>query len=620
MTSSTFGFNDVPADDDLVQVESYLTGLSYFMTICQTPMTIAIQGDWGTGKTSAMRVLKHNLSSNDYWQVDFNTWQYAQFDLGDQLVFSLIGTILSELNARIPTPKSEENEFATNLKKNIKKTERAVKLGLLAAARTAIKSMVPYGEAIVAGLDEAQKTRAEDIDSETSAGGLAEMDASIQLITDLRSSLQQIVQDIVQADPSMHGFRGPNRIIIYIDDLDRLEPERAVAIMEAIKVFLDVPDCVFVLAIDFAVVLRGVREKYGPDFSEDKARAFFDKIIQVPFNLPVGAYNVAELLKTGLESIGLDVSEDELENFDILAQSSAGRNPRSIKRLINTFGLIKTIGKAVLSTDKQSSNNDLANDIHIFAILCLQTAYPDVFSELTRPQSLEGRSEKWNEIIEAATQDSEESRTWRGKFGISEYKEDAFRTFIETVNQLFATKEGKEFNPELFNDALVKSAVTAVGTTETAGATTQTAFRSSAIESLEDRQSALRKTNSHAADLAIIFENVLKEVLGDIQAGVTPAYWSYQASAESRLPSAVIGKRFIELYPRRYGISLMFGNYLTDKAGLDILTEMKHQFPEVATKHSPNSNPRFSIREIKTEDHTRCAARLIAEGYLRNEG
>lgn len=32
----TFGFNDVPADKDLVEVESYLSGLAQFITKCQT--------------------------------------------------------------------------------------------------------------------------------------------------------------------------------------------------------------------------------------------------------------------------------------------------------------------------------------------------------------------------------------------------------------------------------------------------------------------------------------------------------------------------------------------------------------------------------------------------------
>ena len=58
--------------------------------------------------------------------------------------------------------------------------------------------------------------------------------------------------------------------------------------MEIVKLFLDVPKCVFILAIDYDVVIEGVRRKYGNDFSKEKGKDFFDKIIQVPFIIAVG--------------------------------------------------------------------------------------------------------------------------------------------------------------------------------------------------------------------------------------------------------------------------------------------------------------------------------------------
>lgn len=48
--------------------------------------------------------------------------------------------------------------------------------------------------------------------------------------------------------------------------------------MEALKVFLNITGCVFVLAIDFSVVANGVKAKYGKDFEESKARAFLIKL------------------------------------------------------------------------------------------------------------------------------------------------------------------------------------------------------------------------------------------------------------------------------------------------------------------------------------------------------
>lgn len=48
-------FVDQPTDKDSLGIENYIKGLSNFIGRCATPLTIAIQGEWGTGKTSIMK-------------------------------------------------------------------------------------------------------------------------------------------------------------------------------------------------------------------------------------------------------------------------------------------------------------------------------------------------------------------------------------------------------------------------------------------------------------------------------------------------------------------------------------------------------------------------------------
>lgn len=82
MRSGTSGICDAPVDTDLLGCNSYFEGLTSFIRTCRTPMTIAVQGDWETGKTSAMKNvsgrLKEQTSENKgivcVW---FNVWQYS---------------------------------------------------------------------------------------------------------------------------------------------------------------------------------------------------------------------------------------------------------------------------------------------------------------------------------------------------------------------------------------------------------------------------------------------------------------------------------------------------------------------------------------------------------------
>ena len=84
---------------------------------------------------------------------------------------------------------------------------------------------------------------------------------------------------------------------------DRLQPAKAVELLEVLKLFLDCDRCVFVLAVDYEVVTSGIRQKFGNDVSVEKGRSFFDKIIQLPFKMPVASYDIRKYVKNMMERI-----------------------------------------------------------------------------------------------------------------------------------------------------------------------------------------------------------------------------------------------------------------------------------------------------------------------------
>ena len=56
--STTQALADIATDDDKLFHDGYVKGISEFIKTCATPMTIAIQGDWGSGKTSLMNLIE----------------------------------------------------------------------------------------------------------------------------------------------------------------------------------------------------------------------------------------------------------------------------------------------------------------------------------------------------------------------------------------------------------------------------------------------------------------------------------------------------------------------------------------------------------------------------------
>lgn len=354
---SSIGSNDSSVDSiekDLFEIKQYVDGLSLFIGKCVTPMTVSIQGDWGSGKTSIMNMVRESLADNviPIW---FNTWQYSQFNLGEDLPLSLLGRLLKELK---PEQKASARAYDT-----FKLTYKAMKkAGRIALNQIAGKEALEVLDALASSFVEGN-------------------DDSANAIDNLKSAFQECVDNTIKRD-------GKDRVVIFIDDLDRLNPVKAVELLEVLKIFLDCEHCVFVLAIDYSVVSSGVKEKYGDLIGTDKGRRFFDKIIQVPFKMPVAHYQVRNFIIGMFRQIDSSFREDEADTYVDLIQHSVGCNPRTMKRLFNAYLLLMCIGKNVSITDKieDPAEGPWYKKL-LFATLCCQHAYEELYNFIVRNKS-----------------------------------------------------------------------------------------------------------------------------------------------------------------------------------------------------------------------------------------
>ncbi|MBQ3164670.1 MAG: hypothetical protein IJC02_09085 [Lachnospiraceae bacterium] len=252
-----FGWKDEAIENisqDQFDITQYITGLSEFIKECETPMTIAIQGDWGSGKTSVMNMVKNNLGE-EVISVWFNTWQFSQFTMGDDLPIVFLNYLSQALCKDGRWSVGEFLNLVTGL------------------GKIAIKAVGEQSEKML-GISVVNDVISDKLEKN-----------AVDIIQELKDTFQKTVNEISQAD-------GGKRIVFYIDDLDRLQPLRAVELLEVLKIFLDCEKCVFVLAIDYEVVSQGIKEKYKNNLDERKSRKFFEKIIQVPFKMPVAHYNI----------------------------------------------------------------------------------------------------------------------------------------------------------------------------------------------------------------------------------------------------------------------------------------------------------------------------------------
>lgn len=325
--------------DDTLKVEKYIVGLSNFIRKCDTPMTIAIQGDWGSGKTSFMYMIKNNMG-DEMMTAWVNTWQFSQFNLGDSLTVLFLTALIESLK--------DDTDNHKNLKNSVRMIGKMV-----------------YN----VGVQGVSKLSGIDIEGVTK--DIEEPENIIKTVEELKNQFQTSVKETLKKN-------GKSRFVIFVDDLDRLAPYRAVEILEVLKLFLDCEQCIFVLAIDYKVVSQGVRQKYGDSIDDDKGRNFFDKIIQVPFKIPIAHYSISSYIEEILNK--LDCATDNLDVYERLISDSIGYNPRGIKRIFNAFSLLKEV---YLDLDWESSFNQSL----LFAALCLQLSYEDIYNYIVRNEN-----------------------------------------------------------------------------------------------------------------------------------------------------------------------------------------------------------------------------------------
>lgn len=353
----------VNLEQDSLNIQKYANSLSKFIRNSDTPITIGLQGEWGTGKTSLMSLLLENFNEDGKereiatsW---VNTWEYSLFKGASETTPAVLSGMLEKL-------RDENSDIWTIKDIAADKVKKATKF-LSGLANQVIANQT--------GVNVKEAAR----DSST--------EKNVAHIVEIKNLIASIINELIE-----HSKNKIQKVVFFVDDLDRIPPTDAVEVLESLKNIFDIPKCVFILAIDYDVVVKGLEGKFGKKTKENERefRSFFDKIIQVPFTMPVGAYDITTFLKTKLNDLGVEpvFIEASIGQITKIVRYTVGNNPRSLKRYLNTFSLINQI-----MDDDDENEKDDNNIILLFAVLGIQVSYPQIFRLLTQnPDYL-----SWNE-------------------------------------------------------------------------------------------------------------------------------------------------------------------------------------------------------------------------------
>jgi hypothetical protein len=402
----------IDKEGDKLKNSTYVDGLFQFILNADTPVTIGIQGGWGSGKTSLINMLKERLDAPEANTlcVFVNAWEHSLFqavggkaEITLSLLRGLVEGMTDTVKKAIAAGKVYDNPNEPVLGEN----------GL---SRKVMKGVAEFALAAAALTAQATARSLLGVTFATPSSKTTEESVPpAKTIRGLREDLGKVITAVTK------GEKNPKRFVFFIDDLDRVPPETAVEILDATKNIFDIENCIFVLAVDYDVVVKGLKSKFGEKekTNEREFRQYFDKIIQIPFTMPVGAYEkeLKQLLIRCFDSIGysFDEGDDELKNICRVASDATDGIPRSIKRIVNTLSLLQCISRAgqeyavaedEAAGDKSELDDAIKNELEIrFIIVSLHINFPELCRRLMENHdftrwTLKDLSNRWRLKIE----------------------------------------------------------------------------------------------------------------------------------------------------------------------------------------------------------------------------
>ena len=292
-------------------------------------LTIGLYGEWGSGKTSLLNMVFENVERID-----------------DSVVVLRFNPWLCSDPKQLVTQFFKQMATAIKLKKSI--TDKAWELIDQYADILGATSVIPVAGEIVAAFTKVLTKKA--------------VEETKERTNDLQESKNQIIKKL--RDEKI-------KIIVSIDDIDRLSEEEIVAVFQLVKSLADFPNTIYVLAFDYDVVVRALGKVQHGDGKE-----YLEKIVQVPFEIPApNIDDIHEALFSKLNGILGDIPEEDWdkETWAELFQQGIKNYIRSIRDVIrytNVFSL----------KYEHLKNETSAADL--LGLTCLQVFEPTVYSKL----------------------------------------------------------------------------------------------------------------------------------------------------------------------------------------------------------------------------------------------
>ena len=295
---------------------------------------MAVMGQWGSGKTSVLNLVKERLSNSGTILVEYNPWLLSGVE-------ELVDGLFREINAKL-------------YKKGVK-------------YRAAIDKIIDYGEMLT-------PLTSVPVVGAWANGVLMPFQVMAKhrnlRTTSVVEQKEQVAEALTNIDSS---------IVVIVDDIDRIDKVEVREIFKLVRLTANFPNVIYLLSFDRIRVENALAEDGVP------GRAYLEKIVQNGFELPmlprkVLTRELAQALDIALEQIKVRLDREVWDNTLLNIVVPAMKNMRDVRRL----------AMAVRSTAAALTDSVEVSDI--VALESMRLFLPDAFWYLVAYQLPEGNS------------------------------------------------------------------------------------------------------------------------------------------------------------------------------------------------------------------------------------
>ena len=394
-----------------------------------------LYGEWGSGKSTLMKYLEKELKG-EFNTFFFEAWEH---ETDDNLALSLLEFLLNKTQSVAEELAGELIDVAAKLLKGFSKSVKLTFPGLSIDGKQIVETLE----------SEKEKT-------------------FLELKKEFKTEFKRWEDCVTK------GNENPNFNVVFIDDLDRCEPENVLNLLSALKLFFTYGEkTIFLCGVDKKAVREAVTTRYGEVV---KSNEYLEKIFDISFSMPrqnfinrlISQYFSSEEVNEG----GMNRKWDEaITDFFIDINF---KNPRRIKKVLNKYNILKNIreGQSLakyigeIPNIYTDSNQEVSffETIFVLYFIILDEFYPKISEEIF---DMDVKKGKYLNCLESNLSGNTSSNQLRDFFN-----KNCLKIPLEEISKDMASQgESRLFSPAFYiciSPANVKSIISAFPVTREA--------------------------------------------------------------------------------------------------------------------------------------------------------